>query len=76
MLALNDVVRLGLVPVGSLAAGIVVDQVGVATVLVVYGGLTVLAVVATAVASRALRAGPAAEAEAIPEPALSGATRG
>jgi len=76
VLALNDVVRLGLVPVGSLAAGIVVDQVGVATVLVVYGGLTVLAVVATAVASRALRAGPAAEAETLPEPALSGASRG
>jgi predicted MFS family arabinose efflux permease len=76
VLALNDVVRLGLVPVGSLAAGIVVDQVGVATVLVVYGGLTVVAVAVTAVASRSLRAGQTWEVEGVAEPAVSGATRG
>ena len=76
VLALNDVVRLGLVPIGSLAAGVVVDRVGVATVLVVYGGLTVIAVAATWVGSRALRAGPVAEADPLPEPAPAGATRG
>jgi predicted MFS family arabinose efflux permease len=76
VLALNDVVRLGLVPIGSLAAGVVVDQVGVANVLVVYGGLTVVAVVVTGLASRALRAGPAAEADLASDAALSGATRG
>ena len=76
VLALNDVVRLGLVPIGSLAAGVVVDRVGVATVLVVYGGLTVIAVAATWVGSRALRAGPVAEVDPLPEPAPAGATRG
>jgi hypothetical protein len=76
VLALNDVVRLGLVPIGSLAAGVVVDQVGVANVLVVYGGLTVVAVVVTALASRVLRAGPAAELDLASDAGLSGATRG
>ena len=76
VLALNDVVRLGLVPIGSLAAGVVVDRVGVATVLLVYGGLTVIAVAATWVGSRALRAGPVAEADPLAKPAPAGATRG
>lgn len=55
VLAIFDVLRLGLVPVGSLAAGAVVDRVGVATVLLVYGGLTVGAVLLTAVVYAALR---------------------
>jgi len=76
VLALNDVVRLGLVPVGSLAAGIVVDGVGVSTVLVVYGGLTVVAVAATWVAARSLRTGAVVTAETSPEVVLPGATPG
>jgi ENTS family enterobactin (siderophore) exporter len=55
VLAFFDVVRLGFVPVGSLVAGAVVDRVGVAAVVLVYGGLTVAAVVVTAVAFAGLR---------------------
>jgi hypothetical protein len=54
VLAIFDVVRLGLVPVGSVVAGAVVDRVGAATVLQVYGVLTVAAVVATAILYRPL----------------------
>jgi MFS family permease len=54
VLAIFDVVRLGLVPAGSLAAGAVVDGVGVAAVLLVYGGLTVAAVLVTAIVFGAL----------------------
>lgn len=73
VLAIFDVVRLGLVPAGSLAAGAVVDEVGVTTVLLVYGGLTVAAVIVTAVLFAALHTvdpEPAAEpiADARPRP--------
>ena len=54
VLAIFDVVRLGLVPAGSLAAGAVVERAGVPVVLAVFGGLTVGAVLVTAIAFRAL----------------------
>jgi MFS family permease len=71
VLAIFDVVRLGLVPAGSLAAGAVVDEVGVTTVLLVYGGLTAAAVIVTAVLFAALHTvdpEPVAEAIADPRP--------
>jgi MFS family permease len=64
VLALSDVVRLGLVPPGSILATWLVADVGVAGVLVAYGGLTVLAVVVAIVACRPLVASVIEEAGA------------
>jgi MFS family permease len=72
VLAIFDVIRLGFVPVGSLAAGAVVDGLGASSVLLVYGGLTLAAVVVTATAFAALRAvDPEREAAAGLEPATT-----
>jgi predicted MFS family arabinose efflux permease len=43
VLAIFDLVRLGVVPLGSLAAGLLVPQIGVALVFVAFGGLLVMA---------------------------------
>jgi hypothetical protein len=70
VLAIFDVIRLGFVPLGSLAAGAVVDRFGVSLVLLVYGGLTLAAVGVTAVAFAALRT---VDPESGPTPELDGA---
>jgi len=68
VLAIFDVIRLGFVPGGSLVAGAVVDRVGISAVLLVYGGLTLAAVVVTATVFAALRS-----VDPQPEPATESA---
>ncbi len=53
-LALYDLVRLGLVPAGSLAAGFLVALLGVSGVLIVFGGMVLVAVVAVTAVFRPL----------------------
>ena len=43
VLAIYDLVRLGVVPVGSVVAGLLVAEIGVSTVFVTFGGLLVAA---------------------------------
>jgi MFS family permease len=43
VLAIFDLVRLGVVPLGSLAAGVLVPEIGVSTVFIAFGGLLVTA---------------------------------
>jgi MFS family permease len=54
VLAIFDLVRLGVVPVGSVAAGLLVVEVGVTTVFVVFGGLLVAAGAVATLACRPL----------------------
>ena len=54
VLAIFDLVRLGVVPLGSLAAGLLVPQIGVALVFVAFGGLLVTAGVVATLACRPL----------------------
>jgi MFS family permease len=54
VLALYDVVRLGLVPAGSLVAGAIVPSVGISGVLVAYGVALLLIAAATIVLCRPL----------------------
>ena len=54
VLAVFDVVRLGLVPVGSLVAGAIVPSVGISGVLVAYGVALLLIAAATIVVCRPL----------------------
>ena len=54
VLAIFDLVRLGVVPLGSLAAGLLVPQIGVALVFVAFGGLLVMAGVVATLACRPL----------------------
>lgn len=53
-LALYDLVRLGLVPPGSLSAGLLVGTIGVSGVFLAFGGMVVLAVVLIAFLARPL----------------------
>ena len=54
VLAIFDLVRLGMVPLGSLAAGLLVPLIGVTGVFLAYGGLLVAAGVVATVACRPL----------------------
>jgi MFS family permease len=54
VLAVFDVVRLGLVPIGSLVAGAIVPSVGISGVLVAYGVALLLIAAATIVLCRPL----------------------
>ena len=54
VLAIFDLVRLGVVPLGSVAAGLLVSEVGVALVFVAFGGLLVTAGVIATLACRPL----------------------
>jgi MFS family permease len=54
VLAIFDLVRLGVVPLGSLAAGLLVSEIGVALVFVAFGSLLVVAVVVATIACRPL----------------------
>ncbi len=54
ILAIYDLVRLGVVPLGSLAAGLLVPIVGVAGVFVAFGGFVLVAVAVATVACRPL----------------------
>jgi predicted MFS family arabinose efflux permease len=53
-LAIYDLVRLGLVPPGSLVAGLLVPVIGVTGVFLSFGGLVVVAVIAATVVCRPL----------------------
>ena len=53
-LALYDLVRLGLVPPGSLTAGLLVAAIGVSGVFLFFGAMVVLAVIVVAVLARPL----------------------
>lgn len=54
VLAIFDLVRLGVVPVGSVAAGLLAAEVGVAVVFLTFGGLLVAAGVVATVVCRPL----------------------
>jgi MFS family permease len=54
ILAIYDLVRLGLVPPGSLVAGLLVPVIGVTGVFLSFGGLVVVAVIAATVVCRPL----------------------
>jgi predicted MFS family arabinose efflux permease len=54
VLAIFDLVRLGAVPLGSLAAGLLVPELGVTVVFVVFGGLLVVAGVVPTIVCRPL----------------------
>ena len=52
--AMYDMVRLGLVPVGAVLAGLLVPALGVSGVFVVFGAATVAAVAVAAIVCRPL----------------------
>jgi MFS family permease len=54
VLAIYDLVRLGVVPLGSLAAGLLVPEIGVAMVFVAFGSLLVIAGVIATITCRPL----------------------
>jgi predicted MFS family arabinose efflux permease len=54
VLAIFDLVRLGVVPLGSLAAGLLVPEIGVTVVFLLFGGLLVAAGAVATVACRPL----------------------
>ena len=54
VLAIFDLVRLGVVPLGSIAAGLLVPEIGVSVVFLVFGGVIVAAGAVATVACRPL----------------------
>jgi MFS family permease len=54
VLAIYDLVRLGVVPVGSVVAGLLVAEIGVTSVFVIFGGLLVAAGAVATLACRPL----------------------
>ena len=68
VLALAEVIRLGLVPPGGFVASLLVAGIGVSTAFVLYGALAIVAVVAVVVLCRpllALKAQPPERADPV-----------